>query len=555
VASILIVDPNVPFRRMMEQLLRQNGHEAFGANDAETAGLAMRDRPFELVVVELVLPGEMSGTEFLEWLRDFPAPGNPGRVALCSLASFANQEAYLKAELALEGFVVKPFKPSDFRKAIDGAIDSHKKRPKTGRAAPPAAVDPPSGKAPAFVAPPVDGAEVATLESKDLIPLDSNPGLVNAPAPSAREFETASGDAPVRLEQLAPPPSAVERRSVPRYAVRIPMAVHDGKSPFRARSENLGRSGVFVATDKPMPLGSSLRVRLELPIAGVGFAEIVSTVIHAGAAGFGVAFREMSPDTARRLDLFLEDLRRPSQTRPFLIVASAALGVELEQVAQAFRNEEVRVRALKPNDDPAAAADEEPPDLVLLDMSVPLTGQAVANLKASRSTSRIPVGLADRSRQPQVALAAAAAGADRFFLLPDDQDRLVKFSVDTLAASRRRGVRVRFTRPVTVVIDGKQILSAGVDLSETGVQVRMIATPKDGTIATVLLTLSDGGADLALASRVTWTAPAREGTKVGLVFEPEEDARGRIREEVRRALAVSYYVRWLAAAPKAKPKS
>ena len=52
-------------------------------------------------------------------------------------------------------------------------------------------------------------------------------------------------------------------------------------------------------------------------------------------------------------------------------------------------------------------------------------------------------------------------------------------------------------------------------------------------------------------------APAAGGKKeadlawrVGFLLEPDDAARSRIREEVRRALTASYYVRWLSRAPK-----
>ncbi len=154
-ASILLVDPNAAFRRMMEQLLRQQGHEVWGAADAETAGRAMRDQQFEVAIIELVLAGDMTGTEFLEWLRDFPAPGNPARVALCSLPSFASQEDYLRTELQLDGFLLKPFKPSSFKTLVDDALKARANRP--AKAEP--IIPPP---------PPVDELELAP---EDLIPL------------------------------------------------------------------------------------------------------------------------------------------------------------------------------------------------------------------------------------------------------------------------------------------------------------------------------------------------------------------------------------------------
>lgn len=547
-ALILLVDSNASFRRMMEQMLRQQKHEAMGADDAEVAGRAMKEHEFDLAVVELILPGEMSGTELLQWLRDFPAPGDPARVALCSLSSFASQELYLRAELALDGFLLKPFKPSEFKSVIDGALAARAARPKTSLKQ-------------RFAAPPT-GNEVIVLAPDALTPLETNPGLEQTAPPTPVEFEAASGSLAISLEDLAPPPAAAERRAVPRFPIRFPIAVHDGASPFKARAENLGRGGVFVLTDRVFEPGSKVRVRLELPVPGDGYNEISSEIVHAGEVaqgrGIGLRFGEMSDQTSRRLDEFLEQLRQPAQSRPFLVVAAESLSAEVERVAQSYRGEEVRVRLVRFGENARDVAESEPPDLMLLDLADATVVTAVGALKSTRGTSRIPVGVVDRTRSAQAALAAAAAGADRFFVLPDDLARLVNFSVDTLAASRRRSVRVKFQRPITVVLDGREEKGASVDLSETGLQVRLAAAPPEGSQIELMVSLSDGGFPLRLPAKVTWSSAAKDGaalaTKVGLLIEPDEESRNRIREEVRRALTVSYYVRWLASAPKpAKP--
>src|SRR5207249_1442955 len=143
------------------------------------------------------------------------------------------------------------------------------------------------------------------------IPLETNPGLVDAPAPTQSEFVAAASDT-ISLEELAPPPQAVERRAVSRFPVRVRLAVHDGKAPFRARSENLGRGGVFVVTDRPFPLTTPLRVRLELPAGGEGPSEIAVRVVHVSKVndmvGLGLRFDDMSKETAGRLDPFLQQL-------------------------------------------------------------------------------------------------------------------------------------------------------------------------------------------------------------------------------------------------------
>ena len=592
-ATVLLVEPNVQFRRMMEQELRKAGHEVFGADDAFIASRALRERELDLVVIEMVIPGDITAADLLVGLRDDPPPGEPARLAMTAQAHFASQEAFFRAEYQLDGFLLKPFLPAKLRVAVDEALASRERRrnaaPKMsewttpgGFAPPPldasvlnpppppdpvpdrslAIPEPPPPAALAAPAPlpevPLGVAEdVLELETGDLVPLETNPGLVNAPAPSASEFEAASAEQPISLEDLAPPPSSVERRAVKRFPVRIPVALHDGKAPFRARSENLGRGGIFVVTDRAFERGAKLRVRLELPVAGEGANEISVHVAHgtevASMKGVGLRFDDMSAETARRLDKFLEDLQAPAQSRPFLVVASQSLSAEVERIAQSYRGEEMRVRLVTAAENVQDVAESDPPDLMLLDLADLVMIAFVGALKATRATSGIPIALIDRSGQAKSALLAAAAGADRFVSLPGELMPLIGFSVEKLAASRRRGVRVRFQRPVSIWIAGAQTDAAAMDLSETGMQVRIAVDVPEQTNVEAAIALSDGGPPVRVHARVAWKSPASDagtlGIRLGLIFEIDEATRARLREEVRRALAASYYVRWLAAAP------
>lgn len=607
-ATILLVEPNVAFRRMMEQELRKAGHEVFGADEALTAARALREREFDLVVVEMVIPGDITAADLLAGMRDDPLPGEPSRIAMTAQSTFAQNEAFFRAEYLLDGFLLKPFLPNKLRAAVDEALAARAARrsapsigewnapggfvpppldapgPKTPAVGTPAAaiIPPPPplavaaapAPAPAPASAPIAAASVSVAQAEappplphvvvpppppdlhtgDLAPLDTNPGIVDEPAPSPAEFEAASTEDAISLEDLAPPPVQAERRAVKRFSVRVPMALHDGKQPFRGRSENLSRGGLYVVTDRSFAAGARLRVRLELPVPGEGHNEIAVRVVHTekmgSMSGLGIRFDEMSAETARRLDTFLADLAAPSHARPFLVVASPSLSPEVERVAQSYRDDEVRVRFVEPGENVQQAAESDPPDLMLLDLADPVMVAFVGALKASRATSGIPIALVDKSGQPQSALMAAAAGADRYFSLPGELMALVGFSVEKLAASRRRNVRVRFQRPVSVWAQGAEIRAAAVDLSETGLQVRTAADLPAQTAVEISVALSDGGPPLHLAAKVAWRADAADGgplgVRLGIVFEPDESVRARIREEVRRALAASYYVRWLA---------
>ncbi|HVO31922.1 MAG TPA: response regulator, partial [bacterium] len=162
-ATILLVEPNAPFRRMMEQELRKAGHEVFGADDARIAARALRERELDLVVIELVIPGEVTAADLLASMRDDPLPGDPARIAMAAEGNFARNEGFFRAEYLLDAFLLKPFLPSKLRATVDEALAARERRRSTpkisewnspGGFMPPPLEAPSAAKAPAVVVPP-----------------------------------------------------------------------------------------------------------------------------------------------------------------------------------------------------------------------------------------------------------------------------------------------------------------------------------------------------------------------------------------------------------------
>jgi DNA-binding NtrC family response regulator len=65
-ARILVVDDEAVIRRTLEILLRRQGYAVRTAADAEEALAWLRDGTFELLLIDLLLPGGMSGLEIAE---------------------------------------------------------------------------------------------------------------------------------------------------------------------------------------------------------------------------------------------------------------------------------------------------------------------------------------------------------------------------------------------------------------------------------------------------------------------------------------------------------
>jgi two-component system response regulator RegX3 len=104
-ASVLIVEDSPEISRLVALYLAKDGIESFIADSAEEGIQILRDRVFDLVVLDLNLPG-MDGFEFLTQLRQ------KSQVPVIILSA-RDQDEDMVLGLGLGGdeFVTKPFSP------------------------------------------------------------------------------------------------------------------------------------------------------------------------------------------------------------------------------------------------------------------------------------------------------------------------------------------------------------------------------------------------------------------------------------------------------------
>jgi len=101
---ILIVEDERPIREGLADRFHREGFEAEGARDGETAVRALAAGPFDLVVLDLMLPG-MSGEEVLVKMRE---DGDRTPVLVLS-ARGREPDRVLLLTLGADDYVVKPF--------------------------------------------------------------------------------------------------------------------------------------------------------------------------------------------------------------------------------------------------------------------------------------------------------------------------------------------------------------------------------------------------------------------------------------------------------------
>src|SRR5579863_2594004 len=100
----------------------------------------------------------------------------------------------------------------------------------------------------------------------------------------------------------------VERRNSIRYQITVAAEVIEliSGTRFSTRTTDLGPGGCCVDTLMPLPVGSSVRVRLHKD--NVSIEALGSVTYSQSGLGMGVAFDAMPPERARALDAWLAEL-------------------------------------------------------------------------------------------------------------------------------------------------------------------------------------------------------------------------------------------------------
>ncbi|MBZ5735518.1 response regulator transcription factor [Nocardioides sp. TRM66260-LWL] len=115
-ARVLVVDDDATVREVLATYLRAHDHEVVEAGDGETALRLMAERPADLVVLDLMLPG-VDGLEVTRRLRrerDVPI------IMLTALGGEADRVVGL--ELGADDYVGKPFSPRELALRVDGVL-------------------------------------------------------------------------------------------------------------------------------------------------------------------------------------------------------------------------------------------------------------------------------------------------------------------------------------------------------------------------------------------------------------------------------------------------
>jgi two-component system chemotaxis response regulator CheY len=106
---ILAVDDSEPMRQMVEQTLRNGGHETVLAVDGSDALARFRAEQFDLIITDINMP-VMDGYALTRAIREIDH-----KIPILALTTEGEQAKRVSGQQAgVDGWIVKPFKPAQF---------------------------------------------------------------------------------------------------------------------------------------------------------------------------------------------------------------------------------------------------------------------------------------------------------------------------------------------------------------------------------------------------------------------------------------------------------
>jgi two-component system phosphate regulon response regulator OmpR len=106
-AHILVVDDDQGIRDLLARYLFEQGFRVTTANDAASARSAMRGLAFDLVILDVMMPGE-SGLDLARELKSI------SNIPICLVTALAEPEQRIEGlETGVDDYISKPFEPRE----------------------------------------------------------------------------------------------------------------------------------------------------------------------------------------------------------------------------------------------------------------------------------------------------------------------------------------------------------------------------------------------------------------------------------------------------------
>ncbi|MBM3217589.1 MAG: response regulator [Candidatus Rokubacteria bacterium] len=124
-ARVLVVDDDEPKRDLLSRRLQQQGHTVDEAADGEQALSILTQRPYDLVLLDIVMP-KLDGYGVLARMR---ADDRLRHVPVIVISSLGEVEAITRClDMGADDYVTKPFNVALLRARVDGCLTKKRMR-------------------------------------------------------------------------------------------------------------------------------------------------------------------------------------------------------------------------------------------------------------------------------------------------------------------------------------------------------------------------------------------------------------------------------------------
>ncbi len=119
-ASILVVEDVADIRRLIRWSLEPEGHRVTEASDARRALLALRDGLPDLIVLDVMLPGDFDGHALCRALKSDPRLARLPVLMLTSLSS--DRDRATGEQAGATAYLTKPFVPLELIEVVEALL-------------------------------------------------------------------------------------------------------------------------------------------------------------------------------------------------------------------------------------------------------------------------------------------------------------------------------------------------------------------------------------------------------------------------------------------------
>lgn len=118
--KILVVEDDKDINDLVVEILKKGGYESFGALNAREANLFLQIHDFDLILLDLMMPG-MSGEDFLVKLRK-----NKKLPVIVLSAKIAKESKINVLNIGADAFIEKPFDKDELLAIVGATIRRYK---------------------------------------------------------------------------------------------------------------------------------------------------------------------------------------------------------------------------------------------------------------------------------------------------------------------------------------------------------------------------------------------------------------------------------------------